>query len=286
MNTPLIRVPANHLSTPTAQGLVVLGGRTRPTMVPRFKFGEFRCDGPAIAVPASTNYRAKAANALKPIYLNNKLGCCVIAAGAHRCGLSLANADAGDWIATDDQIVRDYSAIGGYDPSNPTATDNGCDEMTAFEYWRVNGALDGVKLAAYMSVDATNPEECREAIYLFEHLFVGTELPDAWVQKDMPQGNGFTWDIDGDPNPQNGHATLLCDYDTNGDYFLSTWGLVGRLTERANEKYNGASAGGMLTVLLTQDVLARATQRAPNGRDWAGLVQQFQKMGGAIPAAA
>ena len=101
----------------------------------------------------------------------------------------------------------------------------------------------------------------------------------------MPQKDGFTWDAAGLPNPMNGHCFTGVGYTSKG-VTIDTWGMLGTHTWAAIAKYAADKSGGEVWVLLTPDVIAAATQRAPNGFDWATLVADFNAMGGNVPVPA
>ncbi len=42
-------------------------------------------------------------------------------------------------------------------------------------------ATDIHKIAGWMAVNAADPHEYRTALWLFENLYFGIELPDAWI---------------------------------------------------------------------------------------------------------
>ena len=218
-------------------------------------------------------------------YLNDNLGDCVIAAKGHIGGMLVANAAsaANQLILTDDQITKLYSAIGGYVPGDPS-TDNGCDMQTALAYVQANGLIPGSanphKIAGWLAVDATNREEVMTAINLFENIDIGMELPDAWVNN-MPSGSGFTWDVAGAPDPSNGHNPMAGGYGPKGVY-PDTWGMIGVLTWDALAMYAATSANGELYTVISQDILTKATQKAPNGFDWTQLTADFQALGGSL----
>jgi hypothetical protein len=223
--------------------------------------------------PPSCDYTGPATAVLGQMFLNDQLGDCVIAAGAHLVGLETSNA--GDaFVYSDAQVLADYEAIGGYNPNDPS-TDQGCDEQTAFQYWQRTGFADGTLLDKYLGLDATNPTQIQQAMYLFENLFFGVELPDAWVTP-FPSSSGFVWDT-GTPNPNNGHAFLGVGYNTQGVQ-IDSWGLKGTVTWAAITTLCGPSGGGQLYALLTPDQIPKATQRAPNGLDWATLQSDFDAL--------
>jgi hypothetical protein len=236
----------------------------------------------AVVAPSTCDYSAKAAAVLADIYSNDNLGDCVIAAGYHIVGVETGNAGTA-YRATSAQIVHDYSAIGGYVPGDPN-TDQGCELPTALSYWQSHGFTDGTKLLGSIAVDATNLHEVQLACYLFENLFFGIDLPDAWIAP-FPSDNGFVWDIAGGIDPQNGHCIMGMGYDTRG-VKIDTWGMLGTLTWAAVAKYATATAGGELHVMLSPDQLAKGQTKAPNGIAWADLISDFDALGGQVPVPA
>jgi len=232
--------------------------------------------------PSSADYSSLAQTSLQEMYLNDQLGDCVIAGGYHTIGVATGNANGGSpFIATGSQIVADYSAIGGYVDGDPS-TDNGCDEVTALNYWQSTGFADGSQLAGWAVVDATNQAEVQAACWLFENLFFGLELPDAWISP-FPSSPGFVWDV-GTPDPQNGHCVAGVGYNAQG-VLISTWGLIGTMTYAAIAALCVQANGGELYVMLTPDQILKGAAKAPNGVAWADLVTDLQQLNGA-PASA
>jgi hypothetical protein len=222
---------------------------------------------PAVVVPETTNYVAKAMPSLNEMYLNDVESCCVISGGAHVRGVTSFNSGTGV-LFNDDQINAQYSAIGGYVPGDES-TDGGCDENTAISYWKSTGWPDGVKLLHAVAVDASNLAEMREAMYLFEGLFFGVGLPDAWVNP-MPSASGFVWGLTGDPDPSNGHCFVTCDL-TVGGFTISTWGMLGQLTNAAASFYGDTAQGGQVFAMLTEDVVSKISGKSPAGYNVAQL---------------
>jgi hypothetical protein len=255
-------------------------GRTRPDKRGmRLHFRDYlrRASLKLPAIPPTYDYSPLAMPALSQMYCNDQLGCCVVSAGYHVAGVETGNAGS-IFLASDAQIIADYGSIGGYNPADPS-TDQGCDERTAFSFWTSNGFADGTKLAGYAVVDGTDVNEVMAATYLFGgSLFFGMELPDAWVAS-MPNASGFTWDVAGAPDPNNGHAVMGMAYNASG-VTISTWGMTGLLTYAAVAAYTTASAGGELYVLLTPDQLAKGASMAPNGVAWADLQADLTAISG------
>lgn len=221
--------------------------------------------------PDSADYTARAAKTLARVYLNDQLGDCVIAGGFHVKGVVTGNAGA-ELAFSDADCVTQYGAIGGYVPGRPD-TDQGCNEQDALNFWTRSGFPDGSRLAGWLAVNPRDLTECRTALWLFENLYCGAELPDAWLNI---RGPGFTWDR-GRANPANGHAFPLFSFGPTG-FGVSTWGMLGTLT-------NAALAGNIdeLYVLLDQAMIAKGQQKAPSGLYWADLVADFDALGGNVP---
>jgi hypothetical protein len=242
-------------------------GRKHSPAPPRLRFRDFALKS-LPSPPASVDYSQKALTSLRNIYKNDTEGCCVIAAGYHFRGVTSGNADAIKTF-TDAQVDQDYSAIGGYVPGDPN-TDNGCDPVVAMQYWQKTGFPDGVKIAGFLSVDATNPTEIMQAIWLFESVQPAIDLPDAYVNP-MPSTDGFIWDVAGPPVPANGHEFEAQGYGANG-LIIDTWAMFGFFTYGAAAKYCVPSANGDLYCMISPDMIAKGQAKAPNGFAWADLI--------------
>jgi len=259
---------------------VKLGRQPRKPGGIRLHFSDFVSHAAMPSIPSSCDYSPKAASVLSDIYGNDALGDCVVAAGEHLEGVATGNATGTPFHATLPQIISAYSAIGGYVPGDPS-TDNGCNEQDAFRYWQTHGFANGTKLLGAISLNARSLRDVQAACYLFENVFFGIAMPDAWITP-FPSGSGFVWGVAGRPDPNNGHAPLGVGFDAGG-VKIDTWGLLGTITWEAIAKYCGPSAGGELYSLLTPDLLAKGAAKAPNGVAWGDLIAAFDAMGGHVP---
>lgn len=232
--------------------------------------------------PASVDYSKKAAKALSQMYLNNQLGDCVIAGMAHLVGVFTGNAGGSAATYSNNEITALYSAIGGYVPGHPN-TDHGCDEQTALNYWQQHGAptTGGAhEIAGWISVNGADKTEYRTALWLFENLYFGLELPNAWINP-FPGAPGFVWNVAGSPVPTNGHCVVGVGYTAKG-VTICTWGMLGLMTDAAIGKYATTVGSGELYTVVSHDALESATQKAPSGFDWSQLVADFDSMGGNV----
>ena len=262
---------------------VKLGGRRRPRTPGLCLKLENYITNRLAAPPSTVDYSPAAMTALRQMYDNDTLGDCVIAGGYHTVGVETGNATAGTpFIATNDQIIADYSAIGGYVPGDES-TDQGCDMQTALNYWSSHGSADGTKDLGWLAVDPTNVTLVKQALWLFGNLDFGIELPDAWISP-FPSADGFTWDVAGAPDPDNGHCIVGVAYDSVG-VTIATWALLGKLTFAAITEYCASSANGELYVRLTPDQVAKGQAIAPNGVAWADLISDWNSIGGHVSPA-
>jgi hypothetical protein len=231
------------------------------------------------AAPASSDYTTKAASIVSDVMGNDQYGDCVFAGGYHVTGIETANAGT-PFHASLQQVLADYSAVTGFKPNDPS-TDNGASIQDALNYWSSHGFANGTKLLGYLSVNPADKAEVQSAMYLFENLVFGMALPDKWISP-FPSRNGFTWDVAGNPDPENGHCVIGGGHDQKGIKIV-TWGMTGTLTYEAIAKYASYAGDGELWVVLTPDQFAKGQQRAPNGVAWSDLILAFDSIGGHVP---
>jgi hypothetical protein len=283
-------LPLKTIKDPRRNRTLKLGGYRIPLhRRPRVKMS--RLINPSILPDppsAGTSYESPADKAIRQMYLNDQLGDCVIAGIMHRMGIWTGNATGTPVIATQAQVIQWYGAIGGYDPKNPD-TDQGCDMQTAADYCVTHGYPDGSKDLGVISVDATNPREVAQAMWLFEDLDFGMALPDAWISP-FPSGDGFVWDVSGDGDPSNGHCVAGVDLLPGGSkspgILIDTWAMTGTLTFKAIAQYAAETNGGTVLVHINADQLAQGMAKAPNGFDWGQLIAYFNAIGGNVPVPA
>lgn len=254
-------------------------GRNRPPAKRKMCLHDYRLPTVLPTPPDAISYALRATAPLSQMYLNDELGDCVIACMAHAVGVFTANAGGPPDVYTNTQVIAMYSAISGYDPNaklvdgeNPT--DNGCDERTAMAYWQAQGAPAGSnKIAGWVSIDGSNITRVKTALWLFENLVFGVELPDKWIDP-VPGKAGFLWDVAGPPDEDNGHCFLGVGYDQQG-VIIDSWGILGKVTWQAVAKYATTSGSGELYAVLSPQVIVKAMAKAPNGFDWAALQADF-----------
>lgn len=262
----IIQLPAGHSSGLSRAHF----GRLKPppSTRRRLKLGDY-VQAALPTPPASTNWAPKGQPALGNVMCNDRFGCCTCSGTGHVVATCTGNAGK-LFTYSDAQVLAMYAAVcPGFDPNNP-ATDNGANEDVVLDYLTTIGFADGTKLAGRLALNQADQNELRLGIFLFLNHYYGIDLPDAWVNP-FPSGDGFIWDVAGDPDPANGHCVVGVDYNDRG-IIIDSWGLLGTITWAAIAKYCSPAAGGSVQALLLPDMLpGGANPVAPNGFDWPTL---------------
>jgi hypothetical protein len=219
--------------------------------------------------PASSNWYADVPD--WQMLANDEVGDCVVAFAMHYIYQQMRYlAQDKATIPSTAEAIRNYTAIGGYDPA-VSGSDQGLVVMGPgglVEYWARTGLLCGGtmhKLTNVVQITHPNPKEWRQAISLFSGLGIGVRLP-QWIM-DYPE-LPFIWD---DPSgPIAGyHEMFLVGYETVAGhtyYDCVTWGEQVRLTEEfllavfdegvAVLSTDGLDSGGVNAAGLNQIALA------------------------------
>lgn len=172
------------------------------------QFKNYRLPGVLPTPPPEISYVVKVPS--WPMLLNDRLGDCVIAAMGHMVQQWTYFASGGTAMQTmtDPEALAAYEAIGGYYPPDPS-TDQGCDMLTALNYWRNNGIMVAGKIhkiAGFVELTPTLAN-LREAAWIFGNVFVGVALPTA-VQGayDWTVPDGGIYSAAGQPSGWGGHC--------------------------------------------------------------------------------
>lgn len=143
--------------------------------------------------------------------LNDKLGCCTIAALVHLAQAHAAAHDTSIEIA-DGDVLTAYKAISGYDGTQ--ASDRGAQMLDALNYAR-NVGIGGWKIGAFVRVNPYDSVELRAAINLFGGVYAGADLPHRIREQ------GLDWELpplvartaEDEPNSLGGHAIAVLGFD-------------------------------------------------------------------------
>jgi len=203
---------------------------------------------------------------------NDQVGDCVIAMMLH--SIEDFHLDAGTPVPafTDEDAIRMYSAITGYDPHDPSS-DQGANESDAMRYWEQPGLHTSDKvdhqIVATVAVDPSNLNECRIAIDEFVDLQIGIALPlTAQGQKE--------WTVVGDgrtghsaPGSWGGHGIPYREYDAD-TFKCVTWGGELLLTVPFHQAYAQEAH-----VVVTKEMLNNKGV-GPSGVAWDELIADIK----------
>lgn len=166
---------------------------------------------------------------------NDTHGDCVWAGAAHET--MVWNAAHGVSATFDDaHVLADYSAVTGFDPSDPN-TDQGTNVRTALNYRRQVGIQDSTggrhKIGAYLALAPGDMIELLRSAYLFGAVGIGIEFP----QSAHDQFNaGQPWTVVSGSPVEGGHYVPVVGADLHYVYVV-TWGRVQRVTKGFLRKY-------------------------------------------------
>jgi len=201
--------------------------------------------------------------------VNDRLGCCVIAWMFHYIMAWKSVAHAGDPTPTftDDQIIAVYSAITGYNPSDPN-TDQGTDPDAALAYWKSTG-LYGDKIAGYVNLDITDIEQIKWAIATFGGIGLSFDVP-AYIMQ-VPAGESWSEPPEADTSILGGHQVLVIGYGALG-FTVVSWGAIYHANWAFWQKYAVAAQVAVSTDWIKQ------SGTAPSGLDVTTLLADLQQV--------
>lgn len=171
--------------------------------------------------PPSKDWYTKAALSIARMYLNDRLGDCVVAGKAHAFGVWSANDpdSGGTIVGTDAEISSQYRQWCGH-----LGNDSGCviDEVLN-AILRTGMVLGGktYRIDGFCGVDWTNKKLAQVALLLTGATTIGINLPEAWT-------NSSIWDVT-NSRIVGGHDVTPCGYDEKGVY-VSSWGRIYLIT--------------------------------------------------------
>lgn len=155
------------------------------------------------------------------VMLNDRLGCCTIAAKGHAKQIWTANN--GTMVTPPDSaILSDYERVDGYVDGDPS-TDNG-GVMTDVEVaWQKPGGVAGSQIDAWIPVMLGNLDHYRRSIDRYGIADCGISLPLTAQDQTI-----WTLDIGGAERALagswGGHDAIMVDYDSTS-FTFETWGM-------------------------------------------------------------
>lgn len=179
-------------------------------------------------IPTEYSLSSKVAN--WEMLANDQVGDCTIAGALHLKMLWVA-LEGGSFVPTDADALSVYSEFTGYDPADPE-TDQGAVELDVLRKWRKLGIL-GDKIGAFAKVNLRNPALSKAALYLFNGLYIGVQLP-QYAQKEgvnWTGPNGPLSTAQDQPGGWGGHCVILTGYNELNGWEMITWGQTGTVDQ-------------------------------------------------------
>lgn len=193
-----------------------------------------------------------------PMYANDRIGDCTIAAAAHMIEAWTA-AGRGEAVEVPESAV--LTAFDRVKVVDPFTGEEGAVELDVLRDWRKHG-VGRHRIAAFARVSTHDAALVRAGAWLFGGLYIGLALPVTAQQQAVWD---WTGSLAGDARPGSwgGHAVDVVGYD---DRVLTvvTWGRLQQLTWAFWERYVDEAY-----CVLSRDFLDG--EHAPNGFDLAAL---------------
>ena len=193
-----------------------------------------------------------------PMYANDRIGDCTIAAAAHMVEAWTA-AGQGHAVEISEQSVLD--AFDHVKLVDPGTGEEGAVELDVLRFWR-NSGIGGHRIGAYTRVSVHNRLLVQTAAWLFGGLYIGVQLPLTAQTQEV-------WDWTGSltgparPGSWGGHAVNVVRYDAGG-VTIVTWARLKQVTWSFWERYCDEAY-----CIISDDFLKEGS--APNGLDLAAL---------------
>jgi hypothetical protein len=159
-----------------------------------------------------------------PMFSNDVLGDCVLAAGGHMEEAWSAHTGP-EVVLTDADIIAAYEAVGGYVPGDPS-TDNGTAITDFLEWWQTTG-LAGIKIAGWASINPHSIDNVKKGVYLFGGIDIGIQVPQSAMDQNAA---GKAWDmVPNDGGIVGGHSIPVLGYGAEGCTCI-TWGMLQQMS--------------------------------------------------------
>lgn len=171
-----------------------------------------------------------------PMYRNDQVGCCEVAACAHLWQSWSTYGAGAEVTPAEADVLASYATLTGYDPATGQP-DPGVTTLDMLGHWRTVG-IGGKRITAYVEVDVHDRAEVRAAINLAGGLLVGADLP-MRAYDQLAAGRPWTRSGRGAasaPGSWGGHAIHIGQYDTRG-LTCTTWGRTQRMSWTWFETY-------------------------------------------------
>lgn len=204
---------------------------------------------------------------------NDKFGNCVWAGAAHEHMLWTSTWGRKRSRFTTRDVLSDYSAVTGFDPSKPE-TDQGTDVKTAASYRRKTGIVDATgrrhKIDSYVALEIGNVDQLFLAMWLTGASGIGFQLPrEARNAFDAQQ----PWAVPNKAHVEGGHYVSGVGRAESGNIVIVTWGKTQEVTPDFYERFNDETIAYISLEIIGQKNLS------PEGFDADGLRMHLKNLG-------
>jgi|SRR5581483_773292 len=159
-----------------------------------------------------------------PMYDNDKIGDCTIAAAGHMIEAWTAAAGGKSVEISVKDVLKAFDKVKSVDPETGEA---GAVELDVLNMWRKSG-IGGHRIGAFAKVSLVDEKQLRTGAWLFGGLYLGLQLP---ITAQTQETWKWTGSLHGDaaPGSWGGHAVDAVGYDDQG-LTIVTWGALKRMT--------------------------------------------------------
>ncbi len=194
-----------------------------------------------------------------PMYANDRIGDCTIAAAAHMIEAWTASATGAAVEVTESSVLTAFDRVKLVDP---LTGEEGAIELDVLTSWRKQG-IGRHRISAFARVAVHDHAFVRAGAWLFGGLYIGLALP---VSAQQQRVWDWTGSLSGDARPGSwgGHAVDVVGYDRQ-TLTVVTWGRLQELTWAFWDRYVDE-----VWAIISVDFLDE-TGEAPNGLDLAAL---------------
>jgi hypothetical protein len=203
--------------------------------------------------------------------LNDQLGDCGPVAAIHHEMVVTAEGAGAPATFTDANVLKVYEDVGGYNPNDPS-TDQGIVLRDLLKYWLNIGIPDSSgklhRVAAFLSLDLSTPDEILYALYLFGGVMLGIQVPQSAMNQ-FDQGQPWSV-VDANSPILGGHAIVLVA--KREDLEIVTWGQLQKMMEDFLRKY-----GDEAWAVLSQEIL-NGQGVSPEGFNWQQLQDDLKNI--------
>jgi hypothetical protein len=193
-----------------------------------------------------------------PMYANDRIGDCTIAAAGHMIEAWTAAARGTAVEVTESAVLTAFDRVKIVDPATG---EEGAVELDVLRDWRSHG-VGHHRIGAFARVSVHDHQLLRTAAWLFGGLYIGLQLPISAQWQETWDWNGS---LSGDDRPGSwgGHAVDVVRYGAAG-LTVVTWGRLKEMTWSFWDRYTDEAY-----CILSRDFLDG--DQAPNGFDLAAL---------------